>query len=106
MEKPKYIYSPVYVQILLLVAYFYKNGLQQMNINVVVERVLSMADSFQCDSELSRIIVTFSHLLSNQIIGEEVLVRGMLDSLPEFVRRLCKIRQDGDSPENDFDIDD
>ena len=30
----------------------------------------------------------------------------MLDSLPEFVRRLCNIRQEGDSPENDFDMDD
>ena len=65
-----------------------------------------MADTFKCDSELSRIIVAFSHILNNQIVGEEVLVRGMLDSLPEFVRRLCSIRQEGDSPENDFDMDD
>ena len=87
---------------MLLAVYFYKNGLEQMNINVVVERVLSMADTFRCDSELSRVIVGFSHILNNQIIGEEVLVRAILDSLPEFVRKLCSNRQEGDNPENDF----
>ena len=106
VEKPKYIYTPVYLQILLLSINFYKVALDQVNLNYVVEKVLSLEEYFKCDSELSRIIVVFSHILNNQLVGEENIVRGILASLPEFVKRLCIIRLNGDSPENDFDMDD
>ena len=53
-----------------------------MNLNSIVERVIAMEECFKCDAELSRIIVGFSHILNNQLIGEEGTVRMMLDSLP------------------------
>ena len=65
-----------------------------------------MQECFKCESELSRVIVGFAHILNNQLVGDEASVRMMLESLPEFVRRLCNIRQEGDVPENDFDMDD
>ena len=65
-----------------------------------------MQECFKCESELSRVIVGFAHILNNQLVGDETSVRMMLESLPEFVRRLCSIRQEGDVPENDFDMDD
>ena len=105
-DPPRFVYSPVYLQILLLATSFYKGGLQQINVNLVVERIIALNDHFKCESELSRIIFGFAHLLENQVIGEEPLVRGMLEALPEFVERLCIIRQQGDSPENDYDMDD
>ena len=70
MSGPKYTYSPVYLQILLLSVYFYKCALDQMNLNVIIERVIVMQESFKCDSELSRVIVGFSHILHNQLVGE------------------------------------
>ena len=70
MSRPKYTYSPVYLQVLLLSVYFYKCALGQMNLNIIVERVIVMQESFKCDSELSRIIVGFTHVLNNQLIGE------------------------------------
>ena len=106
VSRPKYIYSPVYLQILLLAVNFYKCAIDQMNINIVVERVIAMEECFKCDAEISRIIVGFTHILNNQLIGDEATVRMMLESLPEFVRRLCNIRQEGDLPENDYDMDD
>lgn len=77
-----------------------------MNLPIIIQKVIALADSFKCDYEISRIIVGFSHILDNQIVGEENLVRDMLNFLPEFVRRLCNIRQEGDNHENDLDMDD
>jgi hypothetical protein len=102
----KYVYTPVYLQILLLAIHFYQPPAEQVDPSLTVEKVLALANSFRCDSELSRVIVGLTHVLSQQLVGQEQLVRDMLEALPELVRRLCSIRQDGDSPENDFDMDD
>jgi hypothetical protein len=50
--------------------------------------------------------VGFSHILNSQMVSEESIVREMLNVLPELVRRLCNIRQEGDNHQNDLDMDD
>lgn len=73
---PKYTYTSVYLQIILLAVNFYdKAALQYINLPLVIHKVVALADTFKCDYELSRIIVGFSHILNNQIVGEEALVR-------------------------------
>jgi hypothetical protein len=69
VHAPKYVYTPVYLQIMLLAVNFYKNGAQLVNLNMVVAKILELADYFKCDSELSRIIVVFTHILANQLVG-------------------------------------
>jgi hypothetical protein len=91
---PKYIYSSVYIQIILLAVNFYeKAAIEQINLNSAVAKLIQLVDGFKCDYELSRIIVGISYILNNQLVGDETLVRSLLDSIPELVRRLCKCRQ-------------
>jgi hypothetical protein len=78
----KYVYSPVYLQVLLLSVNFYKAAQQRVNIPLTLQKVVLIRDTFQCDSELSRIIVSFAHILDNQMVGDEHVVRAMLEILP------------------------
>lgn len=68
---PKYIYSSVYLQIILLAINFYeKAALQLININSIAGKVVQLADCFKCDYELSRIILGLSYILDNQLLGD------------------------------------
>ena len=78
----KYVYSPVYLQILLLSVNFYKAAQQRVNLPLALQKVVLIRDTFQCDSELSRIIVSFAHILDNQLVGDEQAVRAVLEVLP------------------------
>lgn len=47
-----------------------------------------------------------SDLLSLQLINDQDLCSKFMNLLPDLVKRLCKLRIDGDSPQNDFEMDD
>jgi hypothetical protein len=103
----KYTYSAVYLQVLLLAVNFYdKLAGSLFNTGLIVERVIQLSDNFRCDYEITRVIVGFSHILENKMVGEEGVVRAMVNALPELVRRLCKLWMDGDTPDNDLEMDD
>ena len=70
-NEPKYIYSSVYEQIILLAINFYeKVAIDQVNINSIIAKLVQLADSFKCDYELSRIILGLSYILDNQLLGD------------------------------------
>jgi hypothetical protein len=77
----KYIYTPVYLQILILAVNFYTNDIQ-INIENIVDRVVAFADYFKCDYELSRVTVGLSHILNNKLVLNENLLRSLLNCLP------------------------
>ena len=77
----KYTYTPVYVQILLLAINFFDKSVG-LNPASVVEKAVAVADQFRCDYELSRVIIGFSHILNNKLVGDELTVKALLDSLP------------------------
>jgi hypothetical protein len=58
-------------------------------------------DSFKCDYELERVLIGLADILDNQLVVDNNILAALMNSIPEMVRRLCKLRQDGDQPEND-----
>lgn len=88
-----YIYSSVYIQIIMLALHTYgKNALAHINPHFVVQRLIFLQNNFKCDYELARVLIGIADLLGMQAVTEESIVWEVMGVLPELVRRICNLR--------------
>lgn len=78
----------------------------QVNLDSILHKIVTLQDNFRCDYEIARIIIGIADLLEAKCMGEQNVTSAVMYTLPEFVRKLCKLRQEGDDQLNDAEMDD
>ncbi len=97
----QYIYSPVYLQIIMLCGYFYPAELvSRINIDVVIFKIAQLEQRFKCDYELMRIIIGLCNLLVVRAISDQRTLEKIAYYFPELIRRACCLRQESDQKVN------
>lgn len=107
-EKPHgFVYSSVYLQIVMIGIHFYGNTVvSQVNIDSILLKVVALQEHFRCDYEIGRILIGVADLLQAKCIGDQNIAGAVMYALPELVRRLCKLRTEGEDQLNDAEMDD
>ena len=107
-EKPQgFVYSPVYLQIVMVGVHFYGNAvISQVNVDSLLLKVVALQDCFKCDYEIGRVLIGVADLLQAKCVGEQGVAAAVMQALPELVRRLCKLRTEGEDQLNDAEMDD
>lgn len=82
-KSSKYIYSSIYLQIIMLAINFYGNVvIHQININYVLGKIVYLQNNFKCDYEISRIIIGISVLLERKCLNDSNTITLVMSSLP------------------------
>ncbi len=103
----KFVYSAVYLQIVLLAIHSYgRTVINQLNLTSLIQRLLELQANFKCDYELARVLIGVADLLQLQAISDHSAATALMQILPELVCRACRLRQEGDNPQNDIEMDD
>jgi len=83
-----------------------KVATSKFNIESIVNKIIQLKDTFRCDYEISRILIGIASILKlGENLSNGTLVN-MMNSLPSMVYSLCKLRTEGDHPQNDIEMDD
>jgi hypothetical protein len=79
----KYIYSSVYLQLIMLAVHFYGNVvLNSVSIDSILSKIVLLQDNFKCDYEISRIIIGISGLLEQKCLSNSNTISAILNALP------------------------
>lgn len=99
-EKPQGpVYSSVYLQIVMVAIHFYGSTVaSQLNVDSLLLKLVALQEHFRCDYEIGRVLIGLGDLLQAKCVGESA--GAVMYALPELVRRLCKLRTEGDDPLN------
>ena len=82
-KSSKYIYSSIYLQIIMLAINFYGNVvIHQTNINYILGKIVYLQNNFKCDYEISRIIIGISVLLEQKCLNDSNIITLVMSSLP------------------------
>lgn len=92
--------------VLLAVHFYGQAALAHLDLPALLQRVLFLQENFRCDYELARVLVGLADLLEQRAVSEEGLAVAVARALPDLVRRACRLRQEGDDPLNDREMDD
>lgn len=94
----KPIYSPIYIQIILLAVHFYpQTTLSVINGNWIATETLRVWERLHVDYELSRLLIGIADLLHYQAINDNMLSREVMNKLVEAVEKVSKIRHGEES---------